>query len=125
MSRILFFIGIGGFLGSISRYLVQQFFQKHFPSSFPQGTLWVNLSGCFFIGIIYALAEKGNLLSPEWRLFLVTGLCGGYTTFSTFAYENLGLLKDGEYFYAALYTGVSVFAGILIAFLGAFLIKLL
>jgi CrcB protein len=123
MSRILLIIGTGGFLGSIARYLSQQYFQKYFPSSFPYGTMWVNIAGCFFIGIIYALAEKGNILTPEWRLFLATGFCGGFTTFSTFAFENISLLRDGEYFYAAVYTGISVFAGIIAAFIGAFLMK--
>lgn len=123
MSRILLIIGVGGFLGSISRYLSSQFIQKHFPSSFPFGTMWVNIAGCFLIGVIYALAEKGNILTPEWRLFLATGFCGGFTTFSTFAFENISLLRDGEYFYAAIYTGVSVFAGIIAVFLGALLIR--
>jgi CrcB protein len=124
MSRILIIIGAGGFIGSICRYLSQQFFQKHFPSSFPYGTMWVNIAGCFLIGVIYALSEKGNILTPEWRLFLVTGFCGGFTTFSTFSYENIALLRDGEYFYAAIYSGVSVFGGIIAAFFGILFIKL-
>jgi CrcB protein len=124
MSRILIIIGTGGFIGSIARYLSQQFFQKHFPSSFPFGTLWVNLTGCFIIGFIYGLSEKGNLLTPEWRLFLATGICGGFTTFSTFAFENIGLLRDGEYLYFSLYTVGSVAGGIIAAFIGVWITKL-
>ena len=124
MSRIVIIIGIGGFIGSVARYLTQQLFQKHFPSSFPYGTMWVNIAGCFLIGVIYGLSEKGSILTPEWRLFLATGFCGGFTTFSTFAFENIGLLRDGEYFYAAVYTSVSVFAGLIAAFLGTSLVKL-
>lgn len=123
MSRILIIIGIGGFIGSVARYLSQQYFQKHFPSSFPYGTMWVNITGCFLIGVIYALSEKGNILTPEWRLFLATGFCGGFTTFSTFSYENISLLRDGQYFYAAIYSGISVFGGIIATFLGASIIK--
>jgi CrcB protein len=125
MNRILLVIGIGGFLGSIARYLSQQYFQKYFPSSLPLGTLWVNLSGCFLIGVIYALAEKGNLLSPEWRLFLATGFCGGFTTFSAFAFENTSFLKEGDFFYAALYMGLSVIGGIVAAYLGTLFIRFL
>jgi len=117
-------IGIGGFIGSIARYLSQQFFQKHFPSSFPFGTMWVNITGCFLIGFIYALSEKGNILTPEWRLFLATGICGGFTTFSAFAFENINLLRDGQFVYAAIYTAVSVVAGLAAAYLGTLLIKL-
>lgn len=123
MSRILIMIGIGGFIGSIARYLSQQFIQRHFPSSFPFATLWVNITGCFLIGFIYALSERGNMLTPEWRLFLATGICGGFTTFSAFAFENIGLLRDGQFVYAGIYTVVSVAAGLIAAYLGTLLIK--
>ena len=124
MGRILIIVGTGGFIGTVARYLSQQFFQKHFPSSFPFGTMWVNIAGCFLVGLIYALAEKGNILTPEWRLFLATGICGGYTTFSAFAFENTSLLRDGQILYAAIYVGVSVVAGILAAWLGTLFIKI-
>lgn len=124
MSRTLLLIGIGGFIGSAGRYLLQQLIQKNFPTSFPLGTFWVNIIGCFIIGAVYGLSEKGNLLTPEWRLFLATGICGGFTTFSSFAFENISLLRESDYFYTALYTGSSVFGGIIAAFLGNFFIKL-
>jgi len=89
MLRMLFIVGSGGFLVSAARYLSQVMINKYFPSSFPYGTFSINVSGSFLIGLIFALGEKGNILSPEVRMFLVTGFCGGFTTFSTFSYEIL------------------------------------
>ena len=83
MTRSLILVGVGSCVGGIARYLSQLFIQKHYPSSFPFGTLSVNITGCFIIGIIYALADKGNLMSPATRLLLATGFCGGFTTFSS------------------------------------------
>ncbi|GAC1447983.1 MAG: fluoride efflux transporter CrcB [Chitinophagaceae bacterium] len=125
MTRSLLLVGIGSFIGGISRYLTQQFVQKYYPSSIPFGTLSVNIVGCFIIGVIYALSAKGNILSPEIRLFLATGICGGYTTFSSFAYENISLLQDGEFFYTLMYVLLSVVLGLLAVYLGILLIKLI
>ena len=125
MLRSLIFIGLGSFAGGILRYLTQQYLQKHFPSSFPLGTLAVNIIGCFVIGVVYGLSTKGNIISPEVRIFLVTGLCGGYTTFSSFAYENISLLQDGEFFYVSLYILLSVFLGFAATWLGILLIKII
>ncbi|TAK44684.1 MAG: fluoride efflux transporter CrcB [Saprospiraceae bacterium] len=122
--KLVFIIGFGSFIGGTGRYLSQLWVHKYLPVIFPYGTLAVNISGCFLIGVIYALSEKGNLLSPEWRMFLATGICGGFTTFSAFAYENLMLMRDGEFFYALLYTGLSVLLGMLAAYAGIFVIKL-
>jgi CrcB protein len=83
----------------------------------------VNVLGCLLIGIFYALSEKGNLLSPEWRMFLTTGLCGGFTTFSTFSYESVQLLNDGEYSYVTVYAAASVIIGILATIFGIWLTK--
>jgi CrcB protein len=112
MSRIFFLIGFGGFLGSVCRYYSQQFIAR-FSTSFPYGTLAVNIAGCFLVGLVFGFAAKGNVLSPEWRMFLATGFCGGFTTFSTFSYESTQLINNGEYFYLALYIGASVIVGIL------------
>ena len=111
MHRSLLFIGIGSFIGGICRYLLQQFVQNNYPSSIPLGTLIVNITGCFAIGLVYELADKGNLLSSEMRLFLATGVCGGYTTFSSFAYENVSMVLDGEFYYPLLYVLLSVVVG--------------
>jgi CrcB protein len=118
MIRLIMIAGAGGFLGTVSRFLTSRYFQNLILSSFPFGTFIVNITGCLLIGIFFGLSEKGNLLSPEWRMFLTVGFCGGFTTFSTFAGENIALLKDGNFFYFALYTGLSVFLGLMATFLG-------
>lgn len=123
MYRTLLAVGIGSFIGGIARYLTQLYFYQKLPSTFPFGTFIVNITGCFIIGMIYAASAKGNLLSPQWRIFLATGFCGGFTTFSTFAYENVSLLNSGAFFYSALYTGLSVVLGLFAAFLGAFIVQ--
>jgi CrcB protein len=125
MTRNLILIGIGSFAGGIGRYLTQQFVQKHYPSSIPYGTLTANVLGCFVIGLVYALSSKGNILSPEMRLLLATGVCGGYTTFSSFAYENVNLLQDGEFFYFSLYLILSLVIGLGAVYLGILIIKLI
>ena len=86
MYRSLLLIGIGSFIGGICRYLLQQFVQNNYPSSIPFGTLIVNITGCFAIGLVYELAAKGNLLSSEMRLFLATGICGGDSNLFSFLY---------------------------------------
>lgn len=120
---MILLVGAGGFAGSVARFLSQQLALKYYPSSFPWGTLLVNIIGCFLIGLIYALAEKGTLLSPEVRLLLATGFCGGFTTFSSFAYENIALMRDGQWMYAFFYIVASVIVGLVAAYLGLFIIK--
>ncbi len=123
MFKNILIVGFGGAIGSIARYLCQKYLYEWNPHPFPIGTFIVNLLGCFLIGLFYGLSEKGTLLTPEWRLLLTTGFCGGYTTFSTFAYENVNLLKNGDYLYFGLYTAGSVLLGIMATFFGAFIIK--
>jgi CrcB protein len=125
MARSLILIGVGSCAGGISRYLTQQLVQKHYPSSIPFGTLSANVIGCFIIGLIYALSDRGNILSPTMRLLLATGFCGGYTTFSSFAYENISLMQDGEFFYTSLYVLMSIVIGFAAVYLGILLIKLI
>ena len=124
MSRIFLLVGMGGFVGGVSRYYSQQIITKLFPSALPYGTLAVNISGCLLIGIIYGLFERGNVLTIEWRLFLATGFCGGFTTFSNFSYESIKLIQDGEFFYLALYIALSVIIGFAATYLGMSIVKL-
>jgi len=124
MLKTLLVIGSGSFLGGIARYLTAKVVQNSFASAFPYGTMVVNLLGCLLIGIIFGMSEKTNLINDEWRLFLTVGFCGGFTTFSTFANENVALLRDGNFYYFALYTGSSVFLGLVAVFLGNALTKL-
>ncbi len=118
MNRIFLLIGIGGFIGSVLRYYSQQLVSRFFPSTLPFGTLAVNIAGCLIIGIIYGLSERGNTLTPELRLLLATGFCGGFTTFSAFSYESIKLMSDGEWMYLALYVTISVVAGLAATFIG-------
>jgi CrcB protein len=121
--KIIFAIGTGSFIGGILRYLLSQFVQTKFLSTFPFGTLTVNIIGCFLIGLVFGLTNRGNL-TQEWRLFLATGLIGGFTTFSAFSNETVSLLRDGQFWYATVYITVSVFIGVLATFIGIAIIKL-
>jgi CrcB protein len=121
--KIILAIGIGSFLGGISRYFLSQFVQNKFLSSFPYGTLVVNILGCFLIGVIFGLSERGNF-TMLWRLFLVTGLLGGFTTFSSFSNETVALLRDGQIWHAFTYIALSLIVGLTATFSGISLIKL-
>src|SRR5680860_1653336 len=96
MLRTLLIVGSGGFIGSVMRYLVQIFVEKGMATTFPWGTFVANITGSFIIGIVFAFAEKGNLMNAEWRLFFAVGICGGFTTFSSFAYNNLIMIKENS-----------------------------
>jgi len=122
--RIVALVGIGSFIGGTLRYLIAQMVQSKFLSAFPFGTLTVNIIGCFVIGLVFGMSEKLNL-SPEWRLFLATGICGGFTTFSAFSLETMQLLRDGQIFYGLLYVATSILVGLLAVYLGMTLLKLI
>ncbi len=121
--KTLLAIGTGSFIGGILRYLLSQFVHAKFLSSFPYGTLTVNLVGCFLIGLVFGLADKGNL-APEWRQFLATGILGGFTTFSAFSNETVAMLRDGQLGPAAAYVLASVVIGVAVTFLGIAAAKL-
>lgn len=125
MIRNILLVGLGGGVGSIARYLCQKWFADNYSGNFPWGTFAVNFIGCFLIGMIYAIAEKTTFLSPQTRLLLITGLCGGFTTFSAFAFENMTLLRSGDTQYFLLYSIGSVVLGITAVFAGIGIIKLL
>ena len=93
--------------------------------SFPLGTFLVNIFGCFLIGILYGISEKSNILSSEMRLFLTVGFCGGYTTFSTFAYDNFMMIKDQQFLYFSLYIAGSVLLGFLMVYIGQLIVKVI
>ena len=94
--KSLFLIGAGSAIGGICRYLVQILVGKYAGVAFPAGTFLVNLSGCFLIGLLYGLADRYAWMSMEWRLLLITGICGGYTTFLSFSYDAVCLLRQGN-----------------------------
>jgi CrcB protein len=125
MLKNLLIIGSGGFLGSVARYLVSQLNLTVSFHSIPVGTLLVNITGSLVIGFLTGIAEKSLILTPEWRLFLMVGLCGGFTTFSAFANENLMLVHNGQVMAVLLYTGLSIFLGFIAVYLGYILTNLL
>jgi fluoride exporter len=124
MIKILFIIGAGSFVGGVARFLTSRFIQNNIITAFPFGTFVVNIIGCFLIGLFFGISERGNLMNSEWRMFLTVGFCGGFTTFSTFASENIALLRDGNFFYFALYAGLSVFVGLMATYLGNMITKI-
>ena len=123
MLKMFLITGVGGFFGSGLRYLSQRIISHYFPVTFPYGTLIVNLIGCFLIGVIFAMSDKTRILSPDIRMFLAVGFCGGFTTFSSFALDSYGLIRDSEYLYFSLYLLASVILGILAVIAGIWSIK--
>lgn len=112
-------VGLGGAIGSITRLMLGGAILHRLPNlKFPLGTFCVNIAGCLLIGIIAGLAERRGAFSPDVRLFLMTGLCGGFTTFSAFANENVFLLRRGETATALLYITGSVIVGLLAVWAG-------
>ena len=115
----LVYVGLGGFLGSIGRYLASGAVHHIFPDIyFPIGTAAVNIIGCFLIGVLTGLAELRNLLSQEMRMFLLIGLLGGFTTFSTFGHETVAFMRDGEFLRAVGNVLIQVIIGLSGVWLG-------
>lgn len=111
-------VGAGGFLGASARYLAGGLVYRYVEAQFPYATFLVNVSGCFGIGFLAVLAEERFAIGPEARLFLMTGVLGGYTTFSTFGYETFTLARDGSYALAALNVVGQVALGLLAVWAG-------
>jgi len=125
MLKQLLLIGTGGFIGSVARYLVSRLNTRIDWLSIPIGTLTVNVLGSLLIGFLIGISEKSPILTVEWRMFLMVGLCGGFTTFSSFSGENLVLLKNGQILPLLLYTGLSIFLGFIAVYLGYISTKLM
>ena len=115
---LVLLVFVGGGLGSVCRYLLGARIQRAFPGPFPLATFVVNALGCLAIGLVAAFGFERAALPVEARVFLTVGVLGGFTTFSTFAYESLALLSVGDALRAAAYMAGSVFAGVLGAGLG-------
>jgi fluoride exporter len=118
MIRDILLVGAGSALGGILRLLIGKSIMQFFQYPFPLGTFIVNITGSFLIGLLYALYGKSGNLSPAALLFLATGVCGGFTTFSAFSYENLLLLRSGNYMMALVYIAGSIVIGLLAVFAG-------
>ncbi|MFN8289970.1 MAG: fluoride efflux transporter CrcB [Chitinophagaceae bacterium] len=124
MIRNILLVGMGGCIGSISRYLCQRWFAFHYQGHFPWATFAINITGCFLIGLFWGLSFKSFESNESWKLFLMTGLCGGFTTFSAFTLEGIGLLKEEKLTSFFLYVAGSVLAGLAVTFLGMKLTRL-
>ena len=124
MIKTFVLVGLGGFLGSIARYGISLAFAKTTRLDFPYGTFIVNLLGCLFIGLIMGYSEKINWMNNEWRIFLSIGFCGGFTTFSTFAFENISMLQNSNYSGFFLYALASFVLGLLAVWSGLTLSKI-
>ena len=122
----LLFVGVGGFLGAVSRYLMSGFVYNLIDKqNFPYGTLAVNIIGCFLIGFLNGVFEVKQVLSPELRLVIFIGFLGGFTTFSTFGYEIFTFMRDNQIVSALLNLFSSVVIGLFAVWLGHILSKLI
>ena len=118
MIKNLLIVGLGGAVGSMLRYTVQKIFQVQTAAAFPTGTLLVNIAGCFLIGILWSLVSRSLTWNDEMKLLLMTGFCGGFTTFSAFTLEGIGLLKENKTALFVIYLTASVVGGLLATFIG-------
>jgi CrcB protein len=108
----IFLIAIGGALGSVARYLISTFVLRTTGTLFPLGTFVVNVIGCLAFGAIAGAASQRVQLAPALRLFLLTGILGGFTTFSSYAFESFTLVRDGQFLWASLNVAGQVIAGL-------------
>ncbi|HPG41515.1 MAG TPA: fluoride efflux transporter CrcB [bacterium] len=120
-----FLVGIGAAFGGIFRYWLSGAVQRKLPFTFPLGTLTVNILGSFLLGFIIFFLDSRELISSEMRIFLTIGFCGGFTTFSTFSFETINLIRDAEYFYAFLNAGLNLFLTLSAVILAYYLSKIL
>ena len=111
-------IAIFGAVGTLARYGLQGVVQIRTASTFPYGTLLINLSGCFLLGLIGQFTLNRMVISPDWRVAIAVGFFGGYTTFSSFGWETAKMLEDGEWARASAYVGASVVVGLLLSVAG-------
>jgi CrcB protein len=123
MIRTLTLIAFGGGIGSVFRYLTSVLVQKYYASVFPLTTLITNVLGCFIIGLLMGVFEKNQVVNSDLKWLFITGFCGGYTTFSTFGFENISLFQNNHSAMAFLYIGGSVLLGLFAVWMGLILTK--
>ena len=118
MIKSFLIVGLGGAAGSILSYGIQKIFTTHSEGEFPSGTLLVNISGCFLIGMLWSLIGRSSFGNEDLKLLLMTGFCGGFTTFSAFTMEGIGLLRENKTSFFVIYVAASVIGGLLATFIG-------
>ena len=123
MLKTILLIGAGSFAGGIARYLLTRAVQPRTGGAFPWGTLAVNVAGCFLIGLLYGLFERNFAPGSNTRLFFTVGVCGGFTTFSTFVHELYGQLAERNLLGFVLYATLSFGLGLLFAHVGHLLVR--
>jgi fluoride exporter len=121
MFRSFLLVGMGGAVGSMARYGIGYIASKYLSNPFPVATFVINILGSFIIGILFALSARNHWLQQGGMLLLASGFCGGFTTFSTFALDNVTLVQKGFSVTAILYTGLSLTVGLLLCRLGIWL----
>ena len=119
MIKNILLVGLGGSIGSMARYAASLLITS---KSFPYATLFVNIIGSFIIGLVFAIGIKEAGLANNWKLFLATGICGGFTTFSAFSLENMGMIQSGKITMAVIYILFTIILGVVATFLGCKLI---
>lgn len=120
---MIWYVAVGSAVGGALRYWLGGIVQRMTDGSFPAGTLFVNVTGSLLLGFLMRYALESQAISPEVRVMLTVGLCGGYTTFSTFSYETAGMLEHGDYRRAVLYMGLSLVVSLVGIFLGFMLAR--
>ncbi len=123
MIKMMLIAGVGGFVGTCGRFLLCRWTAAMFQGDFPLGTFLVNAIGCFIIGVIFGFIERGHLLSAGENALLITGFCGGFTTFSAFANDMWALGDRGEWSTFGLYLAASVICGVLLVWAGRALVR--
>lgn len=118
MIKNIFLVLLGGGIGSVVRYLLSYFLTKNSTTQFPWATFIANALGCLLIGLLFGYIQKNNVQNESLKLLLITGFCGGFTTFSTFSLENIQFIQNQNYNLALLYTISSIFIGFLGVLIG-------
>ena len=121
--RAILLVGIGSAGGGILRFLIGKWIHNLISTSFPLGTMIVNIAGCFIIGLVYGIFSRETSADASMQLLLATGFCGGFTTFSSFMHENMVMLENGNLLQLAAYTILSIILGITALYLAVYLLR--